>query len=425
MLLWHGYLLDGTGSNVYTQQIARALGRLGHDVRVICQEPHPARFDLGPRVRVVRPDVGGLLPVFVLDRYEDIEARHVGDMTRPELELYTRANAACIERELAREPAGLVLANHAIMGGPVAAAGCASSATPYAVKLHGSELEYAIRDRPHLAELARPGLDRAVAVLAGSQHILDVASELLGPGPYLGRALVLPPGVDTEAFTPAAGSLDALAELLRRDPGRGERHPDEDAGDRLRGLGRFVLYVGKLMREKGVHVLLDAWRALQTEHPDVSLVVVGFGDARAELEELAPPRTIFTGAMSHAQLQRLVPLAEVLAVPSVIPEAFGMVAAEAASCGVLPVVSDHSGLAELAAGLGEAGRSFDGSAASLARELDAVLRLAPPERRRLGEIARAAVVERWSWTGIARRLVELVPVQNGTRRRGSPRDDPS
>ena len=114
------------------------------------------------------------------------------------------------------------------------------------------------------------------------------------------------------------------------------------------------------------------------------LVVVGFGDARAELEAQAPPGVVFTGAMDHAQLQRLVPLADAVVVPSVLPEAFGMVAAEAAACGVVPIVSDHSGLAEVAAGLGEAGITFDGTAADLAVRLDALLELPAAERRRLG-----------------------------------------
>jgi glycosyltransferase involved in cell wall biosynthesis len=101
-----------------------------------------------------------------------------------------------------------------------------------------------------------------------------------------------------------------------------------------------------------------------------------------------------------------VPLAEAVVVPSVLPEAFGMVAAEAAACEVLPIVSDHSGLAEVAAGLGEAGITFDGSCADLARRLDALLALPGQERARLGAVARAAVVARWSWERIARRLID-------------------
>jgi hypothetical protein len=72
------------------------------------------------------------------------------------------------------------------------------------------------------------------------------------------------------------------------------------------------------------------------------------------LEEAAPERTIFTGAMDHEHLHLLVPLADAVVVPSVLPEAFGMVAAEAAACGVVPIVARHSGLAEVARTLAEA-----------------------------------------------------------------------
>src|SRR4029079_8742789 len=113
-------------------------------------------------------------------------------------------------------------------------------------------------------------------------------------------------------------------------------------------VGPFILYFGKLVRQKGVHLLLDAWRRLAPRYPDTSLVVVGFGSDRAWLESLAGVRVIFTGAMDHAQLQRLVPCAELVVVPSVLPEAFGMVAAEAASCGATTVVYARSRLAETA-----------------------------------------------------------------------------
>ena len=69
ILLWHGYLLGGTGSNVYTRSLAREWSGAGHDVTVFAQEPHPEEYDLGG-ASVVQPDIGGLLPTFVLDEYE-------------------------------------------------------------------------------------------------------------------------------------------------------------------------------------------------------------------------------------------------------------------------------------------------------------------------------------------------------------------
>jgi glycosyltransferase involved in cell wall biosynthesis len=416
LVVWHGYLLDGTGSNVYTREVARAWAGLGHDVRVICAESRPEHARLAG-VRVIRPDIGPLLPVFVVDDYEGVTARHVAALSEAELGRYLDANVHALREELAREPAAAVLANHAVMGGPVAHAGCAASGTPYGVKLHGSELEYAIRGEPRLAGMARPGLDAAAAVFAGSQHIVDVAGELLGDGPYVDRLAIVPPGVDTDAFRPDGGSLAEVRRLLDADPGAGrtERAPDPGAADRLAGLGRFVLFVGKLIPEKGIGILLDAWRDAGPRHPDATLVVVGFGPQRAALQAAAPPRTIFTGAMDHGQLQRLVPLAETVVVPSQLAEAFGMIAAEAAACGVPPVVSDHSGLAEVAAELGGAAIAVADGVDGYAAALDRMLELAPDSRRRLAATARRVAVERWSWRGVGERLIDAMLAPSGDR----------
>src|SRR3954454_22072691 len=86
---------------------------------------------------------------------------------------------------------------------------------------------------------------------------------------------------------------------------------------------------------------------------DARAVIVGFGDYREELERIAPPRTLFTGPLEHRHLMHLLPLADATVVPSIFPEAFGMVAAEAAAAGSPPLVARHSGLAEVAAGLGQ------------------------------------------------------------------------
>jgi glycosyltransferase involved in cell wall biosynthesis len=179
----------------------------------------------------------------------------------------------------------------------------------------------------------------------------------------------------------------------------------------LDGLGPLVVYFGKLIEEKGVQVLLEAMRGI-----DARLVVVGFGPYRSTLESLAPSRTLFTGPLEHRHLRHLLPLADVTVVPSIFPEAFGMVAAEAAAAGSPPLVARHSGLAEVAAGLEEEYperfrhlASFEtGDAADLARKLNEVLALSPAEHDVLRQSARQAVVGRWSWASIARRL--LAPV---------------
>jgi glycosyltransferase involved in cell wall biosynthesis len=160
-----------------------------------------------------------------------------------------------------------------------------------------------------------------------------------------------------------------------------------------------------------VQVLLEAMHEV-----DARLVVVGFGPYRETLERLAPERTLFTGPLEHRHLVQLLPLADVTVVPSIFPEAFGMVAAEAAAAGSPPLVARHSGLAEVAAGLEESYperfrglAGFEtGDAADLRDKLNAILALSAAEHDELRRAARQAVVDRWSWASVGARL--LAPV---------------
>src|SRR5512146_688929 len=173
ILLWHGYLLGGTGSNVYTRSLAREWSRAGHDVVVVCQERRPELHDLGG-ARVVRPELpDGLLPVFVLDAYEGLQPRLLGDLTRAERDRYVAANAEALRALL---PADAVFANHVLPGGAVAAA----AGVRFAVKAHGSELEYSIRGNDELTAWARASLAAARAVYVGSAHVRRVLEEVVG-----------------------------------------------------------------------------------------------------------------------------------------------------------------------------------------------------------------------------------------------------
>ncbi|MGZ4291417.1 MAG: glycosyltransferase family 4 protein [Gaiellaceae bacterium] len=411
ILLWHGYLLGGTGSNVYTRSLAREWSRAGHEVVVVCQERAPERYDVGA-AQVVNVDLpGGLLPVFVMDRYAGLEPRFLQDFGDADKAAYVDANAAVLRDLL---PADLVFANHVLMGAPVGAA----TGVPFRVKAHGSELEYSMRGRPELERWGAEALAQAEATYVGSAHIREVLEDVVG---HVDRVLEVPPGVDVDEFTfrPRDEALAALVDESQHDPPNPgnveERLPDHGNAERLAsflaGDEPTVVYFGKLIEQKGVQVLLEAIRGL-----DARLVVVGFGPYRASLEAIASGRTLFTGPLEHRHLVQLLPLADVTVVPSIFPEAFGMVAAEAAAAGSPPLVARHSGLAEVAAGL-EAEyparlrrlASFEtGDTADLRAKLQALLTLSAADREALRHAARRAVVERWSWARVARRLLEPV-----------------
>jgi glycosyltransferase involved in cell wall biosynthesis len=314
-------------------------------------------------------------------------------------------------------PADFLLVNHVLLGGPVGAA----AGLPFAVKAHGSELEFSMRGNPALGMWARESLSTAGAVIAGSEHIVRVLHEVVGPGDYVQRVRIGPPGVDVEEFRPEerTTALRRLIEECRTDTlnpgGRDVRRPDETNAERFSAFFAderpTAVYVGKLSAEKGVSLLLEALRRL-----DLRAVVVGFGPARKELEHVAGDNVMFTGPLEHRHLAHLWPLADVSVVPSVFPEAFGMVAAEAAACGSPPLVARHSGLAEVAAAL-EVGypaehrhlASFQtGDVDDLTAKLAEMVALPRPEWQAISTAARETVVANWSWENVAARIADVM-----------------
>src|ERR1700742_1702279 len=363
VLIFHGYMLRGTGSNIYNVNLAPALARLGHEVHLLCQ----AREVKIPGVQIHNPDIGGLLPVYVKDPYPGFEVKTFPEMTEAELDRYLDANVAAVQ-EVAAEAGGIdaALANHLVMGPAILAR---ADVAPFAAKIHGSALEYTVKPHPRFLPYAYEGMEAARGVLVGSAHTGESLWAALPGLPQLkDKTRLGPPGVDVEEFAPGDAGRDPL-----------------------------VAFVGKLIVSKGVDLLLAAWPLVHAKHPRLRLQVAGFGayedglrrlqkaldrgdtgDARAVAaagwsleggEEkplpilsafLADPPTGYAeaartaagsvewlGRLQPDEVARLLPGAEALVMPSTFPEAFGMVAVEAAACGTLPVSAGHSGMREV------------------------------------------------------------------------------
>jgi glycosyltransferase involved in cell wall biosynthesis len=452
ILVFHGYLLGGTGSNVYNARLAEALVRLGHEVHLLTQERHPEEHPFvdaagawvqgALRVRalrepvrctVYRPDIGKLLPVYVQDRYEGLEARTFARCSSEDLARYVEANVAAVREVTARARPDVALANHLVMG-PAILARALPDAVPYAVKVHGSALEYTVKPEPErFLGFAREGLARARGILVGSRHTAESLFSTLADPALVKRTRLGPPGVDVERFAPreragaVAGVRALAAHLAKSDSPDGAREgsfarDERAAGAALQRLDlehdRLVAFVGKLISSKGVDLLLAAWPLVLARVPAARLVIVGFGAERERFEEAAAPlgeRVVFTGRLDHDELPELLPACEALVVPSTFPEAFGMVAAEAAACGVLPISAAHSGLAEVSEVLARAVPdtlapllSFpvdDDAVPALAERVCGWLEAEPALRAqtRAGLVATAR--ERWSWEGVARGVI--------------------
>ncbi|HEX4308363.1 MAG TPA: glycosyltransferase, partial [Solirubrobacterales bacterium] len=146
--------------------------------------------------------------------------------------------------------------------------------------------------------------------------------------------------------------------------------------------------------------------------PILSAFLADPPDGYAEAARAAAGSVEWIGRLEHDEVARLLPGAEALVMPSTFPEAFGMVAVEAAACGALPVSAGHSGMREVSRHLSSALpdsvaplTSFPvepGAVEAIADRLDRWFDL--PETPRAE--ARATLVETvarlWSWEGVAR-----------------------
>ena len=496
VLIFHGYLLSGTGSNVYNANLAAALRRAGHEVHLFSQERHPEQLDFVDavgewhdgrlsvrtlrepvRCTAYRPDIGGLLPVYVPDSYEGIEARPFPELSQAEIDRYLEANVEAVREVADLVAPDLALANHLVMG-PAVLARALDRSVPYAAVIHGSALEYTVKPHPRFLPYAHEGIASARSVLVGSRHTAESLWAALGDPTLPARTRLGPPGVDIETFQArepdaAAAGLQRLVERLAEpsQPGT-DTYFQRDTVAAARSLGqlrpgqdRIVLFLGKEILSKGLDLLLAAWPLVLQRQPDAHLVVTGFGTwhttavrmtealAKGDLaavREIAeegrgaeggPPgplryllafldglegearqrfldaaagmheRVVFTGRLVHEELADLLPACEALVVPSTFPEAYGMVAAEAACCGTLPISADHSGLAEVSRTLEAAvprevapwlrfrldDDAVQRLATCLIRWLGAPAPLRERTRRALARFAR----DRFSWEGVA------------------------
>jgi glycosyltransferase involved in cell wall biosynthesis len=543
ILILHGYLLKGTGSNLYVRNLTRQLCSMGNDVVLLCQEDNPREIDfiqeahellpgnrdairvfarqvrLKGRCVMIRPHIGALLPVFVHDHYSGFEVKTFPECTEEEIEYYVDQNRRAVEWVLDHFQIQVVQTNHLIMLPYVMATlkQRRSHCPEYFCTLHGSALNFSVRRDPRLVRYAEAGLGSAEMVFVDSLYAREELNAFWVENRLSvieDRTRVIPAGVDIGLFQmpegrprghflhqlaagltdhPGGGrSPDSNAEILHRPlPGTEEEisqlcerirtsydylAPDSDAAEKLSSLAavndRLVLYVGKYLWTKGIHLLLFSIPFILDRHPNTQFLLIGFGPfrepaeiilncmlnrrldtldgligggnplfftdrgdpipllesswqhLREPLERVLTDTMVaklrgtvhFTGIMNHEQLRWLLPCADLLVAPSVFPEAFGMVAVEALSCGVYPVLTYQSAFREIVDEMADLSARFNLPAAKIALDENAALLIAKTvdtafgvldrledraELNRLRRSLRDLAASRYSWRAVA------------------------
>lgn len=257
----HGYLLDGSGSNLWTSAMTRALCRIGHPVHLVCQEAHPDAFDFITAAHVYEPDgsvttlferetpypgdcvmhkpqLGDTLPVYVADRYEEFSnVVPMVDLPDNAIAAYLSPNIATVEGVVRDYGITSLHANHAVLMSVVAERVSATTGVPFAIMPHGSAIEYVVKKDRRFHVMAAGAFDRAARIFVQGpemhRRVIETFPDLVG---LENKLMSLNLGVDAQAFKPIQRKdrTENVSKLINALKGRQRGMPR----DALQQLGR-------------------------------------------------------------------------------------------------------------------------------------------------------------------------------------------
>ena len=223
----HGYLLDGSGSNLWTRSVVQSLCREGETVHLVCQEPHPEVFDfIGEahryhadgsvetlfrrpvpykgRAIMHKPQIGRTLPVYVWDRYEEFsDVRPMIELPDEAINYYLDRNADALTRIVREHGITSMHVNHSVLMAVVVERVSRAASIPFAIMPHGSDIEYAVKKDERFLKMASEAMARASRVFVIGREMRERVSKVFGSVPEIeAKMKELNLGADTSLFEP-------------------------------------------------------------------------------------------------------------------------------------------------------------------------------------------------------------------------------
>lgn len=221
----HGYLLDGSGSNLWTRSIVQALCREGEIVHLVCQEPHPASYDFiaesyryhldgsvetmfrrdvpySGRCIMHKPQIGDTLPVYVWDHYEEF-SKVVPMIELPDeaINYYLDRNTEALMKIVIAHDITAMHVNHAVLMSVAVERAIRATSIPFAIMPHGSDIEYAIRKDDRFLRFAIEAFTAAKRVFVVGREMRERVNKLFASVPDIDSKMTeLNLGVDTSLF---------------------------------------------------------------------------------------------------------------------------------------------------------------------------------------------------------------------------------
>ncbi|MEI6857467.1 glycosyltransferase family 4 protein [Psychrilyobacter sp.] len=462
ILFWHGYLLHGSGSNIFTLNVVEEFLKK-NNVYLFSQERNWNGIEkIGSHLVMdenqnlslekdfkrqgfvgVTPYIGNLLPVFVYDEYDGFEVKTFDNLTDKELEKYIDLNVKAMISFLEKNKIDVIYCNHFAISPYIMKKVKEKTGVPYIVIGHGSSLNYIISRDKRYMELSYDGFLDSQNVVVQSEYIRGRSMEIYEKKEFFTdpRFKIIPSGVNFEQFNRTMtdeefkniikekvsfsngptkkiydgnyekikklGDIREIKKLIDEAEDRIEyRDIDRDLLSKLSEDSRRenkILYIGKLIISKGVQILLMSLPCIFQKNPNTTVSIVGYGKFRPTLELLLRglmeankglikvlvknggylenkkegsleyieyflenlikegkldeylklakkinlDNVVFLGKLGHDTLPHIIKKHNLIVVPSIFPESFGMVSIEGMSQGLIPIVSNHSGLKEI------------------------------------------------------------------------------
>lgn len=223
----HGYLLEGSGSNLWTRSIIRSLCRNGETVHLVCQENHPEMYDFISDFFIYHQDgivekrferkipytgncllhkplLGNILPVYVWDNYEEFEyAVPMIDLPDTAISEYLEINYRALKQIIQNHTIKVIHANHTVLMPVVAQRAATEFSLPFTIMPHGSAIEYAVRKDDRFFNFAYDALVKTNLVYVIGNEIRGRMNTLFSSIKELDQKMIdLNLGVDTSLFQP-------------------------------------------------------------------------------------------------------------------------------------------------------------------------------------------------------------------------------
>lgn len=327
ILIINHFPLEGSGSGIYTKNLAKEMSQLGHDVKVIYPDHREVKYvEFESRVILFNDgcnechELNYNFPCFTSHPKSN---NTFYNLNESQIEQYIDVFEKATREEIESFKPDIIHAQHLWITPYVAS----KTSIPYVVTAHGTDLKGFVKDKRYHT-YALEGAAKASKIITISKQVDREVSELYGVEEE--KKQIVMNGYDEELFLPIEYDRK---ELLR------EFDIDMD-------FDKIVSFAGKLTHFKGVDVLLKAARIYERDlDGNIATIIAGNGELYEELNklkrELGLRNIYFLGHVNQKQLVKLYNIADVSTVPS-RTEPFGLVAIEALACAT-PVVGTNQG----------------------------------------------------------------------------------